>query len=576
MIAAIREVENVLNALVAMFPFLLVFGLLVIGKWPARRSMPTAYLAAVLAAGLFWRVPLGRMYAATAEGVFIAGTLLYIIFGALLLFYVLKHAGAVAAIRAAFQNITPDRRIQVVITAWAFGTFIEGASGFGTPAAVAGPLLVILGFPPLAAVIATVTIQSTPVSFGAVGTPILIGVNKGLQNQPLVLEYVAAHADRLGGLQGEAAYERLLFTIGGYVAVLHAVIGLLIPLFMVCMMTRFFGARRSWREGLGAWRFCLFAALAFCLPYVVFGLTLGPRFPSLLGGLCATVLTVTAARRRWFMPKQSWDFAPLESWPSEWCSTFPTAVRNEDVPAFSRHPALALVPYLVVAGLLVSSQLPTVREVLGHAEFRHVLDQPATQGSNIEVRWNPALSPGTAFLIAAGVAVVLLPTGRSAMRCALRETLAGTIGAGIVLLFAVPAVRVFLQSDVNLAGLRSMPHELASTVSQLVGGAWPLVAAPVGAFGAFVAGSNTISNMTFALFQFSVALQSGLDPVGIVALQAVGGAAGNMICVHNVVAAAATVGILGREGLVIRKTLLPTAYYLTAAGVLAMLLWFLP
>ncbi len=568
--------ESVWHALVALFPFLLVFGLLVIGKWPARRSMPVAYLATVLVAGLFWRVPLGRMYAATAEGVAIAGMLLYIIFGALLLFYVLKHAGAVTAIRAAFQNITPDRRIQVVITAWAFGTFIEGASGFGTPAAVAGPLLVILGFPPLAAVIAAVTIQSTPVSFGAVGTPILIGVNKGLQNQSSVLEYLAAHADRFGGLHGEAAYERLLFMIGGYVAVLHALIGLLIPLFMVCMMTRFFGPRRSWRDGLGAWRFCLFAALAFCLPYVIFGLTLGPKFPSLLGGLCATVLTLTAARRGWFMPRQSWDFSPPESWPGEWCSAAPAAARNEDAPAFPRHPVLAIVPYLVVAGLLVSSQLPTVRAFLEHAEFRHVLDRPGSQGADIEVRWNPTLSPGTAFLIAAGVALVLLRTSASAARQALRETLGGTLGAGIVLVFAVPAVRVFLQSDVNPAGLGSMPHELASTVSRLVGGAWPLVAAPVGAFGAFVAGSNTISNMTFALFQFSVAVQSGLDPVGIVALQAVGGAAGNMICVHNVVAAAATVGILGREGLVIRKTLLPTAYYLTATGALAMLLWLLP
>lgn len=570
------EARNVLNTLVAILPFLLVFSLLVIWKWPARRSMPAAYLAALLAAGLFWRVPLGRMYAATVEGVFIAATLLYIIFGALLLFYVLKHSGAVAAIRSAFANITPDRRIQVVITAWAFGTFIEGASGFGTPAAVAGPLLVILGFPPLAAVIAAVTIQSTPVSFGAVGTPILIGVNKGLQNQPVVLDYLAAHADRLGGLQGEAAYERLLFTIGGYVAVLHAVIGLLIPLFMVCMMTRFFGARRSWREGLGAWRFCLFAALAFCLPYVTFGLALGPKFPSLLGGLCATVLTVTAARRGWFVPKQSWDFAPVETWPIEWRSDFRNTAENDDATAFRRHPALAVVPYIIVAGLLVASQLPAVRTVLSRAEFRQVLDRPATAGADIEVRWNPVLSPGTAFLIAVGMAALMLKTNAAAVRSAFRETLAGTLGAGTVLLFAVPAVRVFLQSDVNLAGLRSMPHELASTVSQLVGGAWPLVAASVGAFGAFVAGSNTISNMTFSLFQFSVALQSGLDPVGVVALQAVGGAAGNMICVHNVVAAAATVGILGREGLVIRKTLLPTVYYLSAAGLFAMLLWFLP
>jgi len=74
--------------------------------------------------------------------------------------------------------------------------------------------------------------------------------------------------------------------------------------------------------------------------------------------------------------------------------------------------------------------------------------------------------------------------------------------------------------------------------------------------------------MTFSLFQFDVALKLGLEPLFVVALQAVGGAAGNMICVHNVVAASATVGLLGREGALIRKTLIPTAYYLLAAAVI--------
>ncbi len=484
----------------------------------------------------------------------------------------MKHSGAVAGIPAAFKSITPDRRIQAVITAWAFGAFIEGASGFGTPAAVAGPLLVILGFPPLAAVIAAVTIQSTPVSFGAVGTPILIGVKKGLHNQPLVTQYLAEHAGRWFGEHGEIAYQSMLFTIGGYVAVLHAIIGLAIPLFMVCIMTRFFGANRSWREGFEVWRFCLFAALAFCVPYVVFGLTLGPKFPSLLGGLCAIVLTVTAARRGWFMPKDTWDFPRPESWPTDWRSSTPAAADHNSLPPSTRHPFWTLVPYLIVAALLVVSQLPTIREGLQRLELRYVLDRPTKGGAEIEVRWNPALSPGTTFLVAAAAAVLLLKTHRAALRSALRETCAGIVGAGVVLLFAVPTVRIFLQSDVNATRLGSMPYELATTVSRLVGDAWPLVAAPVGAFGAFVAGSNTINNMTFSLFQFSVALQSGLDPVVIVALQAVGGAAGNMICVHNVVAAAATVGILSHEGSVIRKTLLPTVYYLIATGLLALLL----
>ncbi|NBR40151.1 MAG: L-lactate permease, partial [Alphaproteobacteria bacterium] len=85
-------------------------------------------------------------------------------------------------------------------------------------------------------------------------------------------------------------------------------------------------------------------------------------------------------------------------------------------------------------------------------------------------------------------------------------------------------------------------------------------------FGAFVAGSNTVSNMTFSLFQFGVGERIGVDPTWIVALQAVGGAAGNVICVHNVVAASAVVGLLGKEGLVIRKTLAVFVYYALLAG----------
>ena len=117
-----------------------------------------------------------------------------------------------------------------------------------------------------------------------------------------------------------------------------------------------------------------------------------------------------------------------------------------------------------------------------------------------------------------------------------------------------------------------MPEQLAATVAGGVGKGWPAVSAVVGAFGAFIAGSNTFSNMTFSLFQFEVAEQIGFAaeqaPLLVVALQAVGGAAGNMICIHNVVTASATVGLHGREGAVIRKTLIPTLYYLVAVGVI--------
>ncbi len=136
-------------------------------------------------------------------------------------------------------------------------------------------------------------------------------------------------------------------------------------------------------------------------------------------------------------------------------------------------------------------------------------------------------------------------------------------------------VQVFINSDGGAAGCPKMPIALAEGVAALAGSAWPIFAPFIGGIGAFVAGSNTISNMMFSLFQFDVGQRIGVDPSWIVALQAAGGAAGNMICVHNVVAASAVVGLLGKEGLVIRKTLLPFVYYALLVGAVGYsIVWF--
>lgn len=110
-------------------------------------------------------------------------------------------------------------------------------------------------------------------------------------------------------------------------------------------------------------------------------------------------------------------------------------------------------------------------------------------------------------------------------------------------------------------------------MATLTGGLWPLFSPLIGGLGAFLAGSNTVSNLMFSFFQISTAEQIGLTASGatwVVALQAVGGAGGNMVTVHNVVAASATVGLIGREGDIIRKTLLPMVYYVLAAGLIGM------
>lgn len=143
------------------------------------------------------------------------------------------------------------------------------------------------------------------------------------------------------------------------------------------------------------------------------------------------------------------------------------------------------------------------------------------------------------------------------------------LGAGFVLIFTIPMVRILINSGVNGSDLVSMPVAMAQLVADSVGGVYPFFAPVVGALGAFIAGSNTVSNLMLSQFQLNAAELIGVSGAMMVAVQSVGAAAGNMIAIHNVVAASATVGLLGREGITLRKTILPTLYYLAAAGLIA-------
>mgnify|MGYP003604300479 FL=1 len=245
-----------LQALLAFTPIALSGVLLVGLGWSAKRAMPLVYVVTALIALTAWGVSFNRVLAATLEGIIITVQVLWIIFGSLLLLNTLKHSGGIASIRSGFARITPDRRIQVILIAWLFGCFIEGASGFGTPAAVAGPLMVAVGFPALSAVMFGMIIQSTPVSFGAVGTPLLVGVQGGLQRESMTQVLTA---------QGQTWADFFNLTVER-VALGHAIAGTLIPAFLVFFMTRFFGRNRSWAEALPALPFALFAAFAFTIP----------------------------------------------------------------------------------------------------------------------------------------------------------------------------------------------------------------------------------------------------------------------------------------------------------------------
>ena len=302
------ELDNGILAILAFSP-ILIAGILLVGfRFPAKIVMPIVFIITSFIAYFFWGVSGTRIFASSLQGLVITTGIIWIIFGAIMLLNTLKYSGAITTIRRGFYNVSPDRRIQVILIAWLFGCFIEGASGFGTPAAVAAPLMVAIGFPALASVVFGLMIQSTPVSFGALGTPLIVGVQGGLNREELTNKLL------------DMGFEWDLFfkIIVSEVAIIHAICGIFMPLFLIMIMTRFFGKNKSWFEGFSIYPFAIFAAFSFIIPYVLAGIFLGPEFPSILGGLFGLALVTLAVKLNFLIPKDTWDFAPESQWRSFW------------------------------------------------------------------------------------------------------------------------------------------------------------------------------------------------------------------------------------------------------------------
>ncbi|WP_026220838.1 L-lactate permease [Thiofilum flexile] len=551
--------NQTLLSLMAFVPLILAAVLLVGLNWPARRAMPLVFVVTAVIALTAWDMTFNRVLASTLQGLILTGSILWIIFGAILLLNTLKHSGGITAIRSGFSNISADRRIQIIIVAWLFGCFIEGASGFGTPAAVVAPLLVALGFPAMAAVVIGMMVQSTPVSFGAVGTPIIVGVSGGL-NKAAISEQLTAVGSN---------WDMFYRLITSEVALTHATIGVLMPLFMCAMLTRFFGRNRSWLEGLAVAPFAIFAGLAFVIPYAFAGVFLGPEFPSIIGALVGLAIVVPAARKGFLLPKSTWEFADPKDWPDTWLGSLEIKLDS----LTTKNPisiGMAWLPYILLAVLLVLSRVsPELKAffmnylVIGWSD---ILGEKGVSGK-IEFLY----LPGGIMILVVLATFFLHRMQFNELKAAVSESSRTLLGAGFVLVFTIPMVRILINSGVNLADLPSMPRAMAELVASSVGHIYPFFAPAVGALGAFIAGSNTVSNLMMAQFQFDTANLIGVSGALLVAVQAVGAAAGNMIAIHNVVAASATVGLLGREGQTIRMTIIPTLYYLVAAGTLTLI-----
>jgi lactate permease len=334
------------------------------------------------------------------------------------------------------------------------------------------------------------------------------------------------------------------------------------------VMTRFFGRNKSWAEGLAVAPFALLTAVAFGVPYMLAGVFLGPEFPSMIGALVGLAIVVPAAKKGFLLPKTNWDFAPPSEWPAEWMGKIEMKLDQVAGKTPISTP-MAWAPYLLLAAVLVATRIiPELKAFLLSIKFGWVdiLGEKGVSG-NLE----PLYLPGGILVFVVLITFFLhRMTGRELVK-AVNESSRTLLGAGFVLIFTIPMVRILINSGVNASGLVSMPVAMAQFVADSVGGVYPFFAPWVGALGAYIAGSNTVSNLMLSQFQFNTAGLLGVSGAMMVALQSVGAAAGNMIAIHNVVAASATVGLLGREGTTLRKTILPTLYYLVAAGTIGLI-----
>jgi lactate permease len=230
----------------------------------------------------------------------------------------------------------------------------------------------------------------------------------------------------------------------------------------------------------------------------------------------------------------------------------------------------AFSPYVLVVLLLILTRtVPAVKAWLTGPSA--TIKVEALFGTGISTSAQLLFSPGAILILVSLACIAIFRMNGQQYMQGVKQSLSTMGSAAPALLLAVPMVQVFINSAAADGSIASMPLVLAQGAAAAAGQAWPTISPWVGSLGAFIAGSNTVSNMMFSYFQFSTAQQIGLSvdqSAIVVALQAVGGAAGNMICVHNVVAAGAVVGMLGREGEIVRKTLIPMVYYVIQAGLI--------
>ena len=543
-----------MNAIIAALPLIICIVLMIGFNMGAKKALPITWLLTCVVALLVWKQPFVQVAARSISGALGSIGTLAIVFGAILVMNTLKQSGAVSAIQRMFKNINPDRRVQVVIIGFIFGAFIEGAAGFGTPAALAAPLLISVGFPPLCAAIVALIYNSVPVSFGAVGTP----------TNTAASTILSAVQERIPDMtQPDLAAELAKWTSLG-----HSVACLFIVFIGVFVMCKMFGKNKSGKEAFAALPFCLAVSVIFDIFYLLIAWTIGPDIASLLGAIITLFIVLFMAKKGILCPKgEAWDFEPKDAWDSTWKSTVAVA---EDVDN-GMSLALAWTPYILIAAILVitrigSSKFATYCNWLKGSAFTIAIKNIlGVEGANWSWQWGwcPGIIP---FVLVCIITFGLHKMPGEKIKASFSDTCKQIVGAFIAIIFGCALTEIYRYTGGADAAIEtSMLLSIAYALANLFQGAYIIIAPLIGVLGAYMSGSNTVSNTLFSSLQYTTADVLKYSPIVMVALQSIGGAAGNMVCVNNVVSACATTGTSGNEGKIIKANFVPCIIYCAVA-----------
>ena len=524
---------NLLTWLLALSPIAAVLVLMVGLRWGGSRAGPVGWVVAMVVAWLFFGAGPDILVYSQLRGLLLSLYVLYIIWMALVLYRVVDEAGAITTIGHGLARLTSEPIMQLLLLAWAFSAFLQGVAGFGVPIAVVAPLLIGLGFAPVTAVAAVAIGHSWSVTFGDMASSFqALMAATGLPGRAL------------------APWSALFLGVACFGCGIAA----------AWTFERWQSLRRAWPALLlvGVVMASVQAGLA------VSGLWNLAGFAAGLVGLAVGALVARLPR---YQPR--YERAPEDHGQEAQQSRPEEAGRGESAMPLG----LALAPYLVLIVVVAASELwPWL-----HATLNQVKIQVAFPELQTSYGWTTPAGPGRTIPVFGHAGALLLYVslafyaiywlaGRYSPgvgRCIAKSTVRSAVPASIGILSMVGFAVVMANSG--------MTYVLALGIGRAAGPLYPFVAPLIGLLGAFMTGSNTNSNVVFAPLQQQAAQLLDMNQLVILGAQTTGGALGSMLAPAKLIVGASTAGLAGREGIVLKRTLLPGLLITAVIGVLALL-----